>query len=148
MQQMHQGQIPGTLNPPPMNPYPGQDMKRPDQDYQNYSGPLNLDVSAQTPADAPSANATSLDDLISSAAKEADDGQQAAQTAQEKPREEKAGKKEKEKSKATKLIYSDNNVSPEEKMAKLSRYAFVPDTRGETVLQDAVRPTVTGVVDS
>jgi len=37
---------------------------------------------------------------------------------------EKRPKKEKEKE--IKLVYSDNETSPEEKMAKLSRYAFVP----------------------
>lgn len=40
---------------------------------------------------------------------------------------EKKPKKEKEKEKEIKLIYSDNEISPEEKMAKLSRYAFVPN---------------------
>lgn len=46
---------------------------------------------------------------------------------QEKKSEDKKGKKEKERSNA-KLVYSDNEVSPEEKMAKMSRYAFVPVT--------------------
>lgn len=40
---------------------------------------------------------------------------------------EKRPKKEKEKEKEIKLVYSDNETSPEEKMAKLSRYAFVPN---------------------
>lgn len=37
--------------------------------------------------------------------------------------EEKTGKKDKDKSKASRLVYADNEVSPEEKMASLSRYA-------------------------
>lgn len=56
-------------------------------------------------------------------------------------------KKEKDKEKATKLIYSDNDVSPEEKMAILPRYAFDPIKREETVLGEATTPAVTGVVD-
>lgn len=56
-------------------------------------------------------------------------------------------KKEKDKEKATKLIYPDNEVSPEEKMASLPRYAFAPIKREETVLGEATTPAVTGVVD-
>jgi hypothetical protein len=148
MQQIHQGQIPGSLNQSPMNSYPGQDKGQHDQGYQGHAPQNHFEVPYQTPTDAPSANATSLDDLISSAGKEADDAQKATSKVEEKPREEKTGKKEKEKNKATKLIYSDNDISPEEKMAKLDRYAFVPDKRDETVLGEAVHATVAGVVDS
>ncbi|KAI9785610.1 MAG: hypothetical protein M1816_000357 [Peltula sp. TS41687] len=56
-------------------------------------------------------------------------------------------KKEKDKEKTTKLIFSDNEVSPEEKMASLPRYAFAPIKREETVLGEATTPAVTGVVD-
>ena len=42
----------------------------------------------------------------------------------EEPVEEKKAKKEKDKN--MKLIYSDNEVSPEEKMAQMPRYAFAP----------------------
>ena len=38
--------------------------------------------------------------------------------------EERRLKKEREKN--MKLIYSDNEISPEEKMAEMPRYAFVP----------------------
>ncbi|MCJ1358179.1 MAG: hypothetical protein MMC33_008177 [Icmadophila ericetorum] len=58
---------------------------------------------------------------------------------------DKKGKKEKEKDKGTKMIYSDNQISPEEKLAKLPRYAFIPDGKGETVL-GGVGPAVTGAV--
>ncbi|QKX53503.1 uncharacterized protein TRUGW13939_00582 [Talaromyces rugulosus] len=90
---------------------------------------------------------SSVDDLISGAAKAADNA--AAQTPPPPPpptaaasgEEEKKTKKEKEKSK-TRLVYSDNEISPEEKMAKLARYAYTPDHRVETVLQDATVPAV------
>lgn len=55
---------------------------------------------------------------------------------------DKKGKKEKDK--GTKMVYSDNQISPEEKMAKLPRYAFVPNGKRETVL-GAVGPAVAGV---
>jgi hypothetical protein len=81
------------------------------------------------------ANATSLDDLISGASKEAE----AAQSGQRDPApasqtvevaaEEKAPKKEKDKNKTSKLVYSDNDVSPEEKMARMPRYAFTPEKK-------------------
>jgi hypothetical protein len=59
---------------------------------------------------------------------------------------EKKAKKEKDKN--AKMVYSDNEVSPEEKMAKMPRYAFVPDGKDETVLFDATQaPAVAGVVD-
>ena len=51
-------------------------------------------------------------------------------TAKGKPGDTKAGegadekKSKKEKDKSMKLIYADNEVSPEEKMAKMARYAF------------------------
>jgi len=123
-------------------------MTRHDQSHPDYGSNSNFSGPSHISTDAPSADATSLDDLISNAAKAADDTQKATSKVEEKPREEKAGKKEKEKSKPTKLIYSDNDVSPEEKMSKLSRYAFVPDTTEETVLGDAVHATVAGVVDN
>lgn len=40
--------------------------------------------------------------------------------------EEKGAKKEKEKPKSTRLVYSDNEISPEERMALLPKYAFTP----------------------
>ncbi|KAE8339830.1 hypothetical protein BDV24DRAFT_71010 [Aspergillus arachidicola] len=90
----------------------------------------------------PGAEATpissSIDDLISGAAKEAD---QAAASAAP-PTEEKPTKKDK--SKQSRLVYSDNETSPEEKMAKLPRYAFVPDRLGETAFQEQVPAAVTG----
>ncbi|KAL9131580.1 MAG: hypothetical protein Q9217_000537 [Psora testacea] len=120
MQQMHQGQLPSPPNP--IN-----------QSYTQQGAPA-VAQSLKSPALAGppgilSANASSLDDLVSGAAKDADKAAIAPETKPEPPKtapalEEKKTKKEKDKS--MKLIYSDNEVSPEEKMAKLPRYAFVP----------------------
>ena len=79
-----------------------------------------------------SSNPTSLDDLLSGAAKEADK----ADIKQDEPQEEKKAKKEKEKS--TRLVYSDNDTSPEEKMAKMPRYAFAPNGKEESLSGGAV----------
>lgn len=116
---MHQGAIPA---PNSHNAQYG----KPEQ----AAGPPGTTVSA---VEAP--NTSAIDDLISSASKQADVSATqtsapsvatepaAAAPSKEKPADE---KKEKEKSKATRLVYSDNEVSPEERMATLSRYAFAP----------------------
>jgi hypothetical protein len=106
MQQMHMG------HPAPPAPAPG---------YTNGSA-------TQTPGQVSS----SVDDLISSAAKEA--------AAAEKP-----GKKDKAKN--TRMIYSDENTSPEEKMAKLARYAFSrPMFQQETALGEIPGSIVVGTI--
>ena len=76
-----------------------------------------------------SANASSLDDLVSGAAKDADIAASGEANKSDVPKagepvEEKRGKREKDKN--MKLVYSDNDISPEEKMAKMPRYAFAP----------------------
>ncbi|KAL8950732.1 MAG: hypothetical protein Q9222_003251 [Ikaeria aurantiellina] len=122
MQQMHQGQLPGPPNPP-------------DSAFNNSRGAGAPPGKPLFPApETMSENATSLDDLVSGAAREAEKttgnnlGDNSA-TKQDEAPEEKKGKKEKEKS--TKLVYSDNEVSPEEKMAHLPRYAFDPEGKVE-----------------
>ncbi|KAI9375691.1 hypothetical protein BJX61DRAFT_493286 [Aspergillus egyptiacus] len=88
---------------------------------------------------------SSIDDLISGAAKQAD--QAAAAPAESKPAdgaEEKPAKKDK--SKQSRLVYSDNEISPEEKMAKLPRYAFVPDRQTETTLEELPASAVVGTL--
>lgn len=88
--------------------------------------------------------ASSLDDLISSASKQADEQAARANTATPKPAtpqaapvipkeeaaEEKSMKKDKDgkekAAKPTRLVYSDNEISPEEKMAAMPKYAFNP----------------------
>ena len=48
-----------------------------------------------------------------------------------------------------KMVYHDEEVSPEEKMAKLPRYAFVPEKKDETTLVDATQVSgVAGTVDT
>ena len=69
------------------------------------------------------ANASSLDDLVSGAAKDADKVAEPKDVKPETPVQK--GKKEKD-GKSMKLVYSDNETSPEEKMARLPRYAFTP----------------------
>lgn len=126
MQQMHQGQLPGPPNPTDHSHNAQQ------QQGQNGSagGPAGSGPPPSSlPAPPLSANATSLDDLLLGAAKDADKAAGAADSKPELPKveepaEEKRGKREKEKN--MKLIYSDNEVSPEEKMAQMPRYAFAP----------------------
>ena len=91
-----------------------------------------------------STSATTLDDLVSGAAKDADEAQRnnlrKPDVKPEDPREEKKGKREKEKN--TRLVYSDNEISPEEKMARMPRYAFDPTK----VMPGALGDTVTAAV--
>lgn len=79
---------------------------------------------------------SSVDDLVSGAATEA----AAAKTAEstEKPAK-------KDKSKPTRMIYSDETISPEEKMARLPRYSFVPSHKN-TVLGELPAAVVTGPI--
>ena len=130
MQQMHQGQIPGLPNPPPVQSFQKQDV--PQNSIQQQPQPAAAQPESVSQE---SANATSLDDLISGASREAEANQSAQpepgpapQTAEVGP-EEKAPKKEKEKNKTSKLVYSDNEISPEEKMARMPRYAFTPEKK-------------------
>jgi len=66
-----------------------------------------------------------IEELIANATREADKVETAhsGSKAQDK---EKERKPKKEKDKNTRLVYSDNEVSPEEKMAQLPRYSFIP----------------------
>ena len=89
----------------------------------------------------------SVNDLVANAAADADKATTSTevQVKTEEASTEKKAKKDKEK--GTRMMYSDNETSPEEKLAKLPRYAFVPDRKGETVLGDATTAAaVTGVV--
>ncbi|RAK81118.1 putative C2H2 finger domain protein [Aspergillus fijiensis CBS 313.89] len=95
----------------------------------------------------------SVDDLISGAAKQAEAATATATpptmttttTTGGKSAEGEDQKPKKDKSKA-RLVYSDNETSPEEKMARLSRYAYVPDQRGETVLEELPSAVVVGAI--
>ena len=103
MQQLHQGQILASSNP---------------SDAQVVAQNLTEQPTQPT---ASSADASAIDDLISSATNNVNNVEAAPADRKE---EKKAAKKDKDKS--TKLIYSDNDISPEEKMAQLPRYAYVP----------------------
>lgn len=117
MQQMHMGHQ--------IPPVPGTNAA-----YTNGEG--NNEV-AQT------ATGLNVDELISGAAKEA------AASKTTDPSTDKPSKKDK--SKPTRMIYSHETVSPEERMAQLPRYAFdraqFPDN---TVLGELPASAVTGVI--
>ncbi|KAI1921403.1 hypothetical protein LOZ58_002284 [Ophidiomyces ophidiicola] len=101
----------------------------------------NTELGAQ-PAVVPAAGRAILDE-----ARRNDEPQKSAQAAA--PEETTEGKlSKKEKAKASRLVYSDSEVSPEEKMAKLPRYAFVPERKEETVLRDATTAAVARTVDA
>ncbi|MCJ1470543.1 hypothetical protein MMC07_009189 [Pseudocyphellaria aurata] len=153
MQQMHQGQLPG-LSPSPdsaFNHQPGssQQFGRPLGSPPNgNAGGTNGSIPPHIPGEhvnANSANATSLDDLLSGAAKDADRAESSmsvkAELKVEDPQEDKKSRKDKDKN--TKLVYSDNDVSPEEKMAQLPRYAFVPGGKDSGILGVATTAAVT-----
>jgi hypothetical protein len=137
MQQMHQGQLPGPPNVPVNQPVPG---SNPPQNTfpQNSNGPQQVAQQLQT-------DETSLDDLITGASKQAEEAavareatdtpkpadkpsDKSSQTPTGKPADETVEEKKdkKEKSKASHLVYSDQETSPEEKMARMPRYAFTP----------------------
>lgn len=70
----------------------------------------------------------------------------AAQEA-EKPADGTEKPSKKDKSKPTRMIYSDENTSPEEKMAQLPRYAFIRDRFAQgTSLGEIPDATVTGTI--
>lgn len=157
MQQMHQGQLPApsTSLDTPYNHQLGasQQLGRALGNPPNGkpAGSVGTTYVAQPNGSLDSinpmtANATSLDDLLLGAAKEVDQAQATASSMlgakTDDPPEEKKGKKEKDKN--TKLVYSDNDVSPEEKMAQLPRYAFAPGGKEGSALGDATTAAVTG----
>jgi hypothetical protein len=130
-QQMHQGQIPAPQSHNIVPQY------APGQAPPNSLPQAPPQVSAPAQPVATEA-ASSLDDLIANASRQADANAAAAAAsaktstppvAPPEPVEEKSTskkEKEKDKGKATRLVYSDNETSPEEKMALLARYAFTP----------------------
>jgi hypothetical protein len=131
MQQMHQGQLPGPPSLPMNQTATGPNVQQNSFPQQPSAQPPSIKTVQS--------NETSLDDLILGASKQAEEVATAAHTAVETPKaadkpsdrpaeepvEEK--KEKKEKSKASHLMYSDQNTSPEEKMARMPRYAFTPE---------------------
>ncbi|KAK5939246.1 hypothetical protein PMZ80_008549 [Knufia obscura] len=137
-QQMHQGQIPNKHN---FSPPQLQRQHSPSKEEYNPAAPqIGMPRGLSNEA----LGASSLDDLISSASKQAEAQATRANTATPKPAtpqsvpviakeeaaEEKSTKKDKDgkekTAKPTRLVYSDNEISPEEKMAAMPRYAFNP----------------------
>jgi hypothetical protein len=132
---MHQGQIPGPPGLPISQPASGSIVQQSNLSQPPNAPPQNTQQ--------PQVTETSLDDLISGASKQAEKVLEAAGAATEiptagdqpsdkpsdtnadEPAEEKKDKKEK--TKASHLVYSDQDTSPEEKMAKMARYAFIPE---------------------
>ena len=150
---MHQGQLPGGQNAPPaQQSHAQQNIQAFNNNAQQLPPAIPNVPVPQTNQDF--VNGQSLDDLISEA-KEAESSKPVTaadipdvpkaepgvtnqptavkkegvepERSQEKTEEKTDGKKDKDKSKATKLVYDDNEISPEEKMAKMARYAYIPD---------------------
>jgi len=151
MQQMHQGQIPVPPNTiPSLGTHKAQQQQAswsPSQNGSNGNSSSNVanvvtsGVYAKEATNEASATASSIDVEMSGVAKDAEKTESKAEV----QLGEKKTKKDKGKDKPVKLMYSDNEMSPEEKMAKLPRYAFVPDRKPETVLGEATTAAVTGV---
>ena len=150
---MHQGQLPGGQNAPPAQQSHAQQNIQAFNNNAQQPPPAvpNVPVSQ---ANQDFVNVQSLDDLITEA-KEAESSKPVKvadipdvpkaepgvtsqhapvkkegaeiEKPQEKPEEKTDGKKDRDKSKATKLVYDDNEISPEEKMAKMARYTYIPD---------------------
>lgn len=121
---MHQGHV------------PGQDPRlRPSNDPAAAASPSQSQSQPTPRPEDNSITASAVDDLIADSAKGAsalahipdpagEDKVAVATTEAKKSTSASAGKKDKDKDKATKMIYADNEVSPEEKMAGLERYKF------------------------
>ena len=107
-------------------------------------GQLGVANGEKTPSQGLGAIPASVDDLVSGAAKQADEAASAAASAAAEHAGEKPSKKDK--AKQMRLVYSDNEVSPEEKMAMLPRYAFAPDRQGETALGELPAAVVVGTI--
>jgi hypothetical protein len=167
MQQMHQGAA--------TSPYPGQQQGSWAGTGSAWNGQDNSAMSSAPqppgynnggyPANAPGTdgNAPQGDDIdamiraIEAGQKPAAKGPATAQTSAEPtptpvpesgPEPVVAEKKSK-KDKPIRMIYSDTDFSPEERMSQMHRYAFIPEEKTETVLVDAnAIPGIAGTVDA
>lgn len=173
MQQLHQG--------PPQGGWSGNSWKGQDQKLAT-SSTYHTHIQGYT-ADH-STNASSLEDLVSCAAREADDIDHMIRMAEAgiKPPKILEGAppepvqntaecnkketpqaiektdyesknvlfdKKQKKEKPIKMVYSDNLLSPEERMVKMPRYAFVPDEKTKSSSSDtATAPGDTRAVDA
>ena len=154
---MHQGQIPGPPNPT-ASVYSNQqhgggiDISEKERDMANVpllNGIHATPAPAQPHQDNVSSSFTTMVGQDHSSNGPHNNVHKAAETQIEvdtkRTEAEKKGKKDKDKN--VKMVYSDNEISPEEKMAGLPRYAFVPNSKEEAVLGDATTATVAGVAD-
>lgn len=132
MQALHQGQgapPPGTLGPA-LPAQVSQDPRKRSQDTAVADAPI------------PTANA---DDLTASAASgERDTKRQAEEDVAPAP--EKKARKTKDAPAALQMVYGDNDVGPEEKMARLAKYAFDPTQHEDEPPLGPVEASVTGPV--
>ena len=126
LQQMHQGQVPGPATSPFSEQQP------------NY---LNGNSINAAPSNDPGQPSTQVFAGTTTSPGQPNDIKEEGKSVDASI--EKKSKKDKDKD--VRLVYSDNDVSPEEKMARLPRYAFDPRMRDETVLGDPTA-AVTGVV--
>lgn len=94
--------------------------------YQKQESAPGVAQSTAPPAEIPSSSA--IDDLVSSAGKQADASATQSPAAPAVPtpaeKKDKPAEDKKDKAKATRLVYQDTEVSMEEKLASLSRFAF------------------------
>ena len=152
MAQMHQGQLPGPSPSPDtynQQPSTSQTYVRPvetrngipftsNPQSSSVIEPLSSTLATLAPKADISGSTKNAEKVEASVASK-------AEATAEEGLEEKKGKKEKDKDKSTKLVYSDNEVSPEEKMAQLLRYAFSPDGKKSGVLEGAITAAVTAI---
>ncbi|KIW18362.1 hypothetical protein PV08_02650 [Exophiala spinifera] len=150
--QMHQGQIPLPQAPHVVPQYPPQQapggVPHPPPQSQipaPFNGDESLDdlikgardqadakaasvPAAAVPAESATATTSSASEALQAPSTVPTAAAAAATPVKEEANEEKTAKKdkEKEKPKSTRLVYSDNDTSPEEKMAMLAKYAFTP----------------------
>ncbi len=133
---MHQGQITASQTPhgvpqysPPQAP-PGTttQLPQPPSLPAPFAGDESLDDLIKGARDQADAQAAAAGSVTATSAPAVPTPPVAAPPVKEEAAEDKATKKdkEKEKPKSTRLVYSDNETSPEEKMAMMPKYAFTP----------------------
>jgi hypothetical protein len=167
MQQLHQGQpasFQGQQNGWQGNGWKGQDQKP----AMSSAYPPHSQAHGEF-----TTNASSVDDLVTGAAREADDIDEIIRMAEAGIKPPKKGdvtsapapvvqpetiatpvpepsskpettEKKSKKDKPMKMVYSDNEISPEEKMALMPRYAFIPE--GKTGPSSAVAPSESAAI--
>jgi len=66
------------------------------------------------------------------------------------PETEQVGTSEKKskKDKPIRMVYSDVEFSPEERMSKMHRYAFIPEEKTETALVEEITMGIAGTVEA